>query len=109
MGSRPRGWPKRTWLQVVPRDCRVCGLSNDDAMLRGRWRKMIRMVDEQEGVSGWMFLLLPSHPGRPGQSAVKRSCVCSGTNSPGYCQTTGCKTIVVVVVVVTCVSLVKTW
>ena len=25
------------------------GLSKDDAMVRGGWRKMIRMVDEQEG------------------------------------------------------------
>jgi len=27
--------------------------SSDDAMVRGRWRKLIRMVDEQEG-SEWM-------------------------------------------------------
>ena len=26
-------------------------------------------------MSGWMFLLVPAHPGRPGQRAVKRSCV----------------------------------
>jgi len=52
VGSRPRGSPKRTWLEVVQRDCQVCGLNKDDAMVRGRWRKMItliRMVDEQEG------------------------------------------------------------
>ena len=30
----------------------------------------------RRGVSGWMFLLVPAHPGRPGQRAVKRSCVC---------------------------------
>ena len=29
------------------------------------------------GVSGWMFLLVPAHPGRPGQRAIKRSCVCT--------------------------------
>ena len=51
--SRPRGRPKRTWLEVVQRDSQVCGLSKDNAMVRGRWRKMIRMVDEQEG-SEWM-------------------------------------------------------
>ena len=45
-GFRPRGRQKRTWLEVVQRDCQVCGLSKDDAMARGRWRKMIRMVDE---------------------------------------------------------------
>ena len=27
-------------------------------------------------LSGWMFLLVPAHPGRPGQRAVKQSCVC---------------------------------
>ena len=46
VGSRLRGRPKRTWLEVVQRDCQVSGLSKDDAMVRGRWRKMIRMVDE---------------------------------------------------------------
>ena len=30
----------------------------------------------RRGVSGWMFLLVPAHPGRPGQRAVKRLCVC---------------------------------
>ena len=47
-GSRPRGRQKRTWLEVVHRDCHVRGLSRDDAMVCGRWRKLIRMVDEQE-------------------------------------------------------------
>ena len=32
----------------MQRDCQVSGLSEDDAMVCGRWRKMIRMVDEQE-------------------------------------------------------------
>ena len=32
--------------------------------------------DGWRGVSGWMFLLVPAHPGRPGQTAVKRLCVC---------------------------------
>ena len=29
----------------------------------------------RRGVSGWMFLLVPAHPGSRGQRAVKRSCV----------------------------------
>ena len=61
MGSRPRGRPKRTWLVVVQRDCQV--LSKDDAMVRGRWRKMIRMVDEREGCE-WMDI--SSGTGSPG-------------------------------------------
>jgi len=63
VGSRPRGRPKRTWLEVVHSDCQVCGLSKDAAIVRSRWRKMIRMVDEQEGCE-WMN-------------------VSSGTGSPG--------------------------
>ena len=30
----------------------------------------------RRGVSGWMFLLVPAHPGRLRQWAVKRSCEC---------------------------------
>ena len=45
-GSRPRGRPKRTWLEVVRKDCQARKLSRDDAMVRGRWRKLIK--DEQE-------------------------------------------------------------
>ena len=63
VGSTPKGRLKRTWLEVVQRDCQVCGLSKDDYMVRGRWRKMIRMVDEQEWCE-WMD-------------------VSSGTGSPG--------------------------
>ena len=47
----------------MQRDCQVRGLSSDDAMVRGGWRKMIRMVDGQEGCE-WMD-------------------VSSGTGSPG--------------------------
>ena len=31
-------------------------------------------------MSGWMFLLVPAHPDRPGQMAIKRSCVCCCRN-----------------------------
>ena len=34
----------RTWLEVVQRDCQVRGLSRDDIMVHGRWRKLIRMA-----------------------------------------------------------------
>jgi len=74
VGSRPRCRPKRTWLEVVQRNCQVRGLSRTDDMVLGRWRKLIdmvlgrwrkliRMVDEQEGCE-WMN-------------------VSSGTGSPG--------------------------
>ena len=59
----------------MQRDCQVCGLRKDDAMVRGSWRKMIRMVDGQEGRE-WMDVSSgTSHPGRPGHRAVKRSYV----------------------------------
>ena len=47
-------------------------------MVRGRWRKMIRMVDEQEGCE-WMA-------------------VSFGTASPGQTRTKGRKTVVYVCV-----------
>ena len=56
--------------------CQVRGLSKDDAMVRGRWKKMIRMLMSRRGVSGWMFLLVPVHTSRPRQRAIKWSCVC---------------------------------
>ena len=79
MGSRPRGRPKRTWLEVVQRDCHVCGLSRDDAMVCGRWRKVIRMVDEQEGCE-WMNDSYGT--GSTGETRTKGRkmvvCVCQG-------------------------------
>jgi len=41
-GSRPRGRPKRTWKQVVQKDCQACNLNKEDAMVRGRWKKLIK-------------------------------------------------------------------
>ena len=40
--SKPSGRPKRTWLEVVQKDCRARKSSRDDAMVRGRWRKLIK-------------------------------------------------------------------
>ena len=65
VGCKHRGRPKRTGLEVAQRDCQECGLSRDDAMVRGRWRKLIRMVDEQEGCEWMNVYSVPAHPGRP--------------------------------------------
>ena len=35
-GSRPRGRPKRTWREVVQKDCQARSLNREDAMDRGR-------------------------------------------------------------------------
>jgi len=51
-----------------------------DAMDRARWRKLIGMIDDYDESSGWMFLLVPAHPGFPGQIPQSRKtvvlCVC---------------------------------
>ena len=41
-GSRPRGRPKRTWKEVVQKDCQARNLNREDAMDRGRWNKLIK-------------------------------------------------------------------
>ena len=42
-GCRPRGRPKRTWREVVQKDCQACNLNREDAMDRGRWKKLIKI------------------------------------------------------------------
>ena len=42
-GSRPRGRPKRTWTEVVQKDCQARNLNREDAMDRGRWKKPIKI------------------------------------------------------------------
>jgi len=41
-GSIPRGRPKRTWKEVVQKDCQAHNLNKEDAMDRGRWKKLIK-------------------------------------------------------------------
>jgi len=43
-GSRPRGRPKRTWRQVVQKDCQARKLNRKDAVDRSRWMKLIKDV-----------------------------------------------------------------
>jgi len=38
-GSRPRGRPKRTWREVVQKDCQARNLNRD----HGRWKKLIKI------------------------------------------------------------------
>ena len=38
---RPRGIPKRTWREVVEKDCQACKLNKEDAMDRCEWRKLM--------------------------------------------------------------------
>jgi len=51
-GSRPRGRSKRTWREVVQKHCQARSLNREDAMDRGRWKKLIKLNDDQNG--GWV-------------------------------------------------------
>ena len=65
--GRPRGRPKKTWREIVEKDCRARGLNMEDAMDRSRWRKQIGMIDNHDECE-WIN-------------------VSSGTGSPGLFQT----------------------
>jgi len=40
--ASPRGRPKKTWREIVEKDCQVCKLNREDATDRIRWMKQIR-------------------------------------------------------------------
>ena len=40
-GSRPRGRPKKTWREIVEKDCQAHRLNREYAMDRIRWMKQI--------------------------------------------------------------------
>jgi len=42
-GTRPRGRPKRTWREVLQKDCQARNLIREDAMDRGRWKKLLKI------------------------------------------------------------------
>ena len=41
-GARPIGRPKKTWREIVEKDCQACDVKREDAMDRIRWMKQIR-------------------------------------------------------------------
>jgi len=41
-GARTRGRPKKTWTEIVEKNCQVRGLNMEDAMDHFRWKKQIR-------------------------------------------------------------------
>jgi len=43
-GPRPRERPKRTWREVVEKDCQSRKLNKEDAVDRSKWRKLIKDV-----------------------------------------------------------------
>jgi len=38
-GARPRGRTKKTWREIVEKDCKARRLNKEDAMDHSRWRK----------------------------------------------------------------------
>ena len=55
-GARPRGRPKKTWREIVERDCKAHGLNREDAMDPSRWRKQIGMIDDLDECFFWYRL-----------------------------------------------------
>jgi len=42
-GYRPRVRPERTWKEVVQKDCQARNSNKEDAVDRGRWKKLIKI------------------------------------------------------------------
>ena len=51
-GTRPRGRPKKTWREIVEKDCRARGLNRGDAVDRAGWRRLMGMIDDYDESSG---------------------------------------------------------
>jgi len=43
-GVRPRGRPKKTWSEVIEKDCPSQQVCNEDAVDCRKWRKLIKDV-----------------------------------------------------------------
>ena len=41
-GARPRGRPRKTWTEIVQKECQAHKLNREDAIDHGRWRKLIK-------------------------------------------------------------------
>jgi len=70
-GSRPRGRPKRTWREVVQKDCQACNLNREDATDRSRWEKLIKIGWWSGWWVGECFFWYRLTRGSPGQRTVK--------------------------------------
>jgi len=43
-GVRPRGRPKKTWSEVIGKDCLTCQICPEDVIDNRKWRKLIEDV-----------------------------------------------------------------
>ena len=67
-GTRPRGRPKKTWTEIVEKDCKAWGLNREDAMDCSRWRKQIGIIDDHNECE-WVNVSYGT--GSPGLSRTK--------------------------------------
>jgi len=56
-GSRARSKPRRTWREVVQKDCQVHNLNREDAVDRSRWKKLIKIGLYQDAFSALTLLV----------------------------------------------------
>jgi len=66
--ASPRGKPKKTWREIVEKNCKACGLNRESAMDRSRWRKQIGMIDDHNECQ---WVNVSSVTGSPGLSRTK--------------------------------------
>jgi len=67
-GARAKGRPKKTWREIVERDCKARGLNREDAMDCSRWRKQIGMIDDHNECE-WVIVSFSTDS--PGLSQTK--------------------------------------
>ena len=67
-GARPRGRLKKTWREIVEKECKARGLNREDAMDHSRWRKQIGMIDDHDEHE---WVNVSSGTGSPGLSRTK--------------------------------------
>jgi len=75
-GPRQRGRPKRTWEEVVEKDCQARKLNKEDAVDCSRSINQYRMSDDQDGREWVNVSSGIGHLGSSRQRAIKWLCVC---------------------------------
>ena len=74
-GARPRGRPKKSWREIVEKDCKARGLNREDAMDCNRWRRQIRIFDDHDGCEWVDVSSCIGSPGCPRQNSQSRKTV----------------------------------
>ena len=46
-GVKPRDRPKKTWSEVIEKDCQTRQICKEDAMDCSKWRQLIRMLSSR--------------------------------------------------------------